>query len=179
MSSAASSQDSLHRGLVNPYHPYHHLMVGTTSPGQVPVGPGGLPGKKQRGVKSTLGRIFGTGKKDKMKVMKDGVGGSGFQQSPVAGLSASLDRSGGVGGNPYVTPPLTSSPSGGFTTPTASSQQFLPHQQHQPHQPYDCDIPSSDSMAGGLGNIAGKGDFDRRKKKKYVILHIYHLHLAV
>ena len=149
MSSAASSQDSLHRGVVNPYHPYHHLMVGTNSPLSGPAaGPGGVGGKKQRGVKSTLGRIFGTGKKDKLKVMKDGGFGQHQLHHP--------------GGNPYVTPPLTSSPSGGFT-PTASSQQFMP--QHQ-QQPYDCDIPSSDSMAGGLGSIAGKGDFDRRKKKK-------------
>ena len=119
MSSAASSQDSLHRGgggvVGNPYHPYHHLMVGTGGGGAVggsssplPNVPGGghhhLTGphghlvgsnKKQRGVKSTLGRIFGTGKKDKMKVIKGDTGGfmSPGQHS--------------LGGNPFVTPPLT------------------------------------------------------------------------
>ena len=115
MSSAASSQDSLHRGggvVGNPYHPYHHLMVGTGggaaggSASPLPNVPGGhhLTGphghlvgsnKKQRGVKSTLGRIFGTGKKDKMKVIKGDTGGfmSPGQHS--------------LGGNPFVTPPLT------------------------------------------------------------------------
>ena len=71
MSSAASSQDSLHRGAGmpgGPYGPYHHLMVGTTSPmpaqGGVGLGMHSMQAnKKQRGVKSTLGRIFGSGKK--------------------------------------------------------------------------------------------------------------------
>ena len=119
MSSAASSQDSLHRGgggvVGNPYHPYHHLMVGGSGGGGAVAGGSPLPNvpgggghhlthgvhlagphnKKQRGVKSTLGRIFGTGKKDKMKVIKGDTGGfmSPGQHS--------------LGGNPFVTPPLT------------------------------------------------------------------------
>ena len=48
-------------------------------------------------------------------------------------------------------------------------------QQHSPYQGglqqqqnvSDCEMPTSDSMGGGLGSIAGKGDFDRRRKKKY------------
>ena len=80
---------------------------------------------------------------------------------------------------------LTSSPSGGgFATPTSlSNQSFVggvgggvPHHSlaagHASSATaaaaFECDIPSSDSMAGGLGSIAGKGDFDRRKKKKWV-----------
>ena len=37
----------------------------------------------------------------------------------------------------------------------------------------DCDMPLSESVAGGLGmsnTIAGKGDFDRRRKKKHELL---------
>ena len=44
----------------------------------------------------------------------------------------------------------------------------LPQQQNVS----DCDMPTSDSMAGGLGSIAGKGDFDRRRKKKYDSLNL-------
>jgi hypothetical protein len=31
---------------------------------------------------------------------------------------------------------------------------------------YECDMSTSDSMGTGLGGLAGKGDFDRRKKKR-------------
>ena len=126
------------------------------------------------GVKSTLGRIFG-GKKDKLKSMRNDGGFLEHHRQA----------------NPYVTAPISNSPSGSFT-PIQVMQQH--HQQHsQQHQQYnnsqqilqhqqqqaayqagisqqqnmsDCDIPPSDSMAGGLGSIAGKGDFDRRRKKK-------------
>ena len=87
-------------------------------------------------------------------------------------------------GNPYVTAPLSNSPSGSFTPVQVMQQHQMhysnTHQLHsQPqHSPYqgglqqqqnvsDCEIPTSDSMGGGLGSIAGKGDFDRRRKKKY------------
>ena len=54
-----------------------------------------------------------------------------------------------------------------------TQQQMV--QQHSPYQGglqqqqnvSDCEMPTSDSMGGGLGSIAGKGDFDRRRKKKY------------
>ena len=70
---------------------------------------------KKKGLKSSLGRIFG--KKDK-----------GVKRAPGGG---------------FVTAPLSIA-----------------------HPAYtDCDIPQSDSM-GGLGGLAGKGDFDRRKKRK-------------
>ena len=94
-------------------------------------------------------------------------------------------------GNPYVTAPISNSPSGSFTPVQVMQQQQLHYSNTQQQQmslqqhntPYqggglqsgsqqqqnvssDCEIPSSDSMAGGLGSIAGKGDFDRRRKKK-------------
>jgi hypothetical protein len=90
---------------------------------------------KKKGVKSTLGRIFG--KKDKqLKAMKDA---------------------------PFVTMPMSNSPSGGF------APQMHPMSQHPSAASSvygECDIPSSDSMAAGLGGLAAKGDFDRRKKKR-------------
>ena len=64
-----------------------------------------------------------------------------------------------VAGGAYVTGPLVNSVSGGFSSSQISS-----------HPAYggvmECDIPTSESMGGGLGGLAGKGDFDRRKKKK-------------
>lgn len=74
---------------------------------------------KKKGIKSSLGRIFG-GKKD--KVLKPRGGG-------------------------FVTAPMSAG--GGL------------------HSVYlgDTEMVQSDSMAG-LGGLAGKGDFDRRKKKK-------------
>jgi hypothetical protein len=93
---------------------------------------------KKKGVKSTLGRIFG--KKDKqLKSMKD------------------------PHGSPYVTMPLSNSPSGGFAPPSVH-----PMAQH-PSNMYvgECDMSSSESMGTGLGGLAGKGDFDRRKKKRF------------
>ena len=79
----------------------HHLTHG--------VHLAGPHNKKQRGVKSTLGRIFGTGKKDKMKVIKGDTGGfmSPGQHS--------------LGGNPFVTPPLTRY---GFFLPSAGAFSF-------------------------------------------------------
>ena len=75
---------------------------------------------KKKGLKSSLGRIFG--KKDK---------------------SLKGPRSGG-----FVTAPLSLG-------------------QHQTYTNYagEPEMVASDSM-GGLGGLAGKGDFDRRKKKK-------------
>ena len=114
------------------------------------------------GVRSTLGRIFG-GKKEKLKALRND---GGF-----------LDQT--RQGNPYVTAPIANSPSGSFTPVQIlqQQQQYSNAQQMLQHPSYggglsqqqgmpDCDIPTSDSMAGGLGSIAGKGDFDRRKKKK-------------
>ena len=116
------------------------------------------------GVKSTLGRIFG-GKKDKLKSLRND---GGFQEHHRQG-------------SPYVTAPLSNSPSGSFTPVQVMQQQQMHYsnaQQMVQHPSYqggmqqqqnvsDCEIPTSDSMAGGLGSIAGKGDFDRRRKKKY------------
>jgi hypothetical protein len=87
-----------------------------------------------------LGRIFG--KKDKqLKSMKD------------------------PHGSPYVTMPLSNSPSGGFAPPSVH-----PMAQH-PSNMYvgECDMSSSESMGTGLGGLAGKGDFDRRKKKRFFL----------
>ena len=128
------------------------------------------------GVKSTLGRIFG-GKKDKLKSMRNDGGFLEHHRQ----------------GNPYVTAPISNSPSGSFTPVQVMQQQQLHYSNTQQQQmslqqhnaPYqggglqsgsqqqqnvssDCEIPTSDSMAGGLGSIAGKGDFDRRRKKKLV-----------
>ena len=133
MSSASSSQDSLHRGLHNPYQ---HLMTGSSSLSPAAAQAAAAAAKK-KGVKSTLGRIFG--KKDKqLKAMKEA---------------------------PYVTMPMSNSPSGGF-----APHQIHPMSQHPSAASSiygECDIPSSDSMAAGLGGLAAKGDFDRRKKKRY------------
>ena len=74
---------------------------------------------KKKGLKSSLGRIFG--KKDKSLKTRSG----GFVTTPMSG-------SGHQGYNTYAGEP---------------------------------EMVSSDSM-GGLGGLAGKGDFDRRKKKK-------------
>ena len=74
---------------------------------------------KKKGLKSSLGRIFG--KKDK----------------------SLKTRSGG-----FVTTPMSGSQHQGYNT-YAGEPEMVP----------------SDSM-GGLGGLAGKGDFDRRKKKK-------------
>ena len=122
------------------------------------------------GVKSTLGRIFG-GKKDKLKSIRNDGGFLEHHRQ----------------GNPYVTGPLSNSPSGSFTPVQVMQQQQQLHysntqqhsmsvQQHyqgslqssqqQQNVSSDCEMPTSDSMAGGLGSIAGKGDFDRRRKKK-------------
>lgn len=96
MSSAASSQDSLHRGIHNPYQ---HLMVGTSALSPSQAAQAAQAAAKKKGVKSTLGRIFG--KKDKhLKSMKD------------------------PHGSPYVTMPLSNSPSGGFA-PTPQHQVSL------------------------------------------------------
>ena len=73
---------------------------------------------KKKGLKSSLGRIFG--KKDKTMKTRSG----GFVTAP---LSVSHHQSYNYAGDPEMVP--------------------------------------SDSM-GGLGGLAGKGDFDRRKKKK-------------
>ena len=161
MSSAASSQDSLHRNRASAANSAamaqhqqqqqdYYAAYGQAGPNAAHMMMGaGAGGKKAKGVKSTLGRIFG--KKDKqLKAMK-------------------------VSGGSYVTGPMmVNSPSGGF-----------PQQSSGPHPAYSGgagsglggdllgtpggmgggDLPSSDSMSV-LGGLAGKGDFDRRKKKK-------------
>jgi hypothetical protein len=60
---------------------------------------------------------------------------------------------------PYVTLPLSNSPSGGF------APQLHPMQSAASVYG-EADLPTSDSMAAGLGGLAAKGDFDRRKKKR-------------
>ena len=76
---------------------------------------------KKKGIRSSLGRIFG--RKEKGLKGRPGLG--------------------------FVTTPMGSMGSGGV------------------HSVYlaDSEMVQSDSM-GGLGGLAGKGDFDRRKKKK-------------
>lgn len=121
MSSAASSQDSLNvRGnYMNAAQ--HQAAVAAAA-------------AKKRGVKSTLGRIFG--KKDKqLKQLKAGQ---------------------------YVTAPMVNSPSGGFSPHPAT---YAAASGLGAGAEVIADMSTSDSM-GGLGGIAGKGDFDRRKKKK-------------
>merc|ERR1719245_96453 len=108
LSSAASSQDSLHAA---------QLLAQERAAAAAAAA-------KKKGLKSSLGRIFG--KKDKS-------------------LKA---RSGG-----FVTAPLSVS-------------------HHQSYQSYagDQEMVPSDSM-GGIGGLAGKGDFDRRKKKNFTHRH--------
>ena len=134
MSSAASSQDSLHRG----------AMLNSNYPGYYTVGPGATSqAMKKKGVKSTLGRIFG--KKDKQ-------------------LKAAMKAAAAAGGG-YVSGPMVNSPSGGFSTSSQMSHPAYGGMMGQMPPGMECDIPMSESM-GGLGALAGKGDFDRRKKKK-------------
>ena len=120
-------------------------------------------GNKKKGVKSTLGRIFG--KKDKtghhhIKALQTGAAGGKIPM--------------GVNfGSPQVSGPIPNSASlsGGFLpghhglhAPTAGMHNYAGS---------ECDLPTSDSMSlglgagSGMGNATGpKGDFDRRKKKR-------------
>ena len=165
MSSAASSQDSLHRNAATLHYqqlhhqnPYGSLMT-STLPANTHLG---LVNKK-KGVKSTLGRIFG--KKDKghhhhhhqMKAM--GLHGPGGMRSP-AGSSM---------GSPQVSGPMPNSASltGGFLSQHPLYTSTGLHN----YAGSECDLPTSDSMSIGLGggmHSSGgpKGDFDRRKKKR-------------
>ncbi len=164
MSSAASSQDSLHRNAQNAaamaamaaahqqhqlqqqnYQNYYQQQQQAMMHQQYPGGPGGLPGvgtgSKKKGVKSTFNRIFG--KKDKqLKALK--VAGGAYVTGPMVGSPGSDTGGfiGGVGGQIGSHPAYSGGPGG------------------------ECDIPLSESVGTGLGGLAGKGDFDRRKKKK-------------
>jgi len=104
LSSAASSQDSLHAA----------QLIAQERAAQAAAA------AKKKGLKSSLGRIFG--KKD--KGMKSRTGG-------------------------FVTAPLSVS-------------------QHSHYG--ETEMVQSDSM-GGIGGLAGKGDFDRRKKKNFTHRH--------
>lgn len=167
MSSAASSQDSLHRGVPFAQHHLNHAShVGNNPNNYFYHGPQGtipnsaaaaaMAAAKKKGVKSTLGRIFGSKKEKNLKAVK-------------------------LAGGSYVTGPMVNSPSGGFI-PQGAAQGSHPAYSHGSVGGYgtlgsiasshlggggvETDLPTSDSMGGGLGGLAGKGDFDRRKKKK-------------
>merc|ERR1719445_3002609 len=109
LSSAASSQDSLYAA---------QLLAQERASAAAAAA-------KKKGLKSSLGRIFG--KKDK---------------------SLKARTSGG-----FVTTPMSVSQHSGYST-YAGEPEMVP----------------SDSM-GGLGGLAGKGDFDRRKKKNFTHRH--------
>ena len=158
MSSAASSQDSLHRNAATlHYHQLHHQnpygsLMTNTLPANTHLG---LVGNKKKGVKSTLGRIFGKKDKGHMKAMHAAHG----VKSP-AGSSL---------GSPQVSGPIPNSASlsGGFLPAHPLHTSTGLHN----YAGSECDLPTSDSMSIGLGSMSGgggpKGDFDRRKKKRY------------
>ena len=132
MSSAASSQDSLHRGnaaaaaMMSSGYPYYQHGI----PDGTPMSAAAAAAAKKKGVKSTLGRIFG--KKDKqLKALK-------------------------VAGGSYVTGPMVNSSSGGFG-PGQITQHPAYGGSAMSTSSMECDIPNSDSMGGGLGGLAGKG----------------------
>ena len=159
MSSAASSQDSLHRNAATMHHyqnPYGNLMTNTL-PANTHLG-------KKKSVKSTLGRIFGK----KEKHLRVGGPHGSKPGSPSPSLL----------GSPQVSGPIPNSASltGGFL-------QGGHHQLHMSTGLYD-EFPTSDSMSHGLGGMTSgsgagsgsgggsgpKGDFDRRKKKRHELL---------
>lgn len=162
MSSAASSQDSLHRNAATLHYqhqlhhqnPYGNLMTNTL-PANTHLG---LVNKKKAGVKSTLGRIFG--KKDKHHIKSLQAGSVGLK-SP-AGSSI---------GSPQVSGPIPNSASltGGFLPSYPMSNMSM----YGNYAGSECDYPSLDGMTGSMGIMAHtasggpKGDFDRRKKKRY------------
>jgi hypothetical protein len=130
---------SWHKKNHNPSHdtvPLHSLLIVQDSlhvsqlAAQERAAAAAAAAAKKKGLKSSLGRIFG-GKKEKgLKSRVVGVGGGG-----------------GGAASHYVTAPLSLG-AGGHTVYMGDSEMV-----------------SSESMAG-LGGLAGKGDFDRRKKKK-------------
>jgi len=172
MSSAASSQDSLHRNAATlHYHqqlhhqnPYGNMMTNTL-PANTHMSP---YVNKKKGVKSTLGRIFGKKDKSHQRALQAASAAASGIRSP-AGVS--------LGSPQLVSGPIPNSASltGGFIHPLHTSTGM-----HN-YAGSECDLPNSsgDSMSIGMSqpgmpppsSTAGpKGDFDRRKKKRHELL---------
>ncbi len=163
MSSAASSQDSLHRNAATLHYyqqhhqnPYGNLMTNTL-PANTHLG----LGKQKKGVKSTLGRIFG--KKDK-------TGHHGPHAHHHQYHHGGKSPAGSSIGSPQVSGPIPNSASltGGFMQHQLTQQHLMGYGSYAGSE---CgDLPMSDShmgMGSAMSSSGPKGDFDRRKKKRY------------